>query len=54
MVWCADKESKKVYIMMEARLEALFKSTEEYQVLERLEELMTILINMYEIQRFNR
>jgi len=31
----AEKSSQKVYILMEARLEALFKSEEEYKILEK-------------------
>jgi hypothetical protein len=30
-----EKETGNVYIMMEARLSALFKSEEEYQILEK-------------------
>lgn len=30
-----DKQNNEVYIMMEARLEALFRSEDEYQVLEK-------------------
>lgn len=31
----ADKSNDKVYIMMEARLVALFKTSEEYEILDR-------------------
>lgn len=31
----SDNETNSVYIMMEARLEALFKSPEEYTVLQK-------------------
>lgn len=32
---CADNSTEKTYIMMEARLAALFKSESEYTVLDR-------------------
>lgn len=52
----ADNTTNRVYIMMEARLEALFKKPEEYTVLERFLILSVwtcnsdIVLNMYVIE----
>lgn len=35
LFFTADNEANKVYIMMEARINALFKKPEEYTILER-------------------
>lgn len=35
MNYYLDKSNEKIYIMMEARLSALFKTAEEYEILER-------------------
>jgi isoleucyl-tRNA synthetase len=35
--WCLDLKTERVYIMMERRLTALFKTEEEYEVLASFE-----------------